>query len=71
MTGTTSFLVSFVLLLFNPLNDGEIMYFPGLYDLCDWLWWSWCLVLNFLVFFFQRFSIFGGVRSLRLDVLVA
>ena len=47
MIGTTSFLVSVVLLLFNPLNGGEIMCFPKLYNLSDWLWWLWCLVLNF------------------------
>ena len=61
MTGTTSFLVSFSAAAFNPLNGGKIMYFPKLYDLSNWLWWSQCVVLNFLVLCFRGFSIFGGV----------
>ena len=48
MTGTTSFLVSFSAATLNPLNGGKIVYFPKLYDLSDWLWWSQCEVLNFL-----------------------
>ena len=48
----------------------EILDFPKLYDPSDWLWWLQCFVLISFVFCFQRSSIFGGVRSLRLDVLV-
>ena len=46
------------------------MDFLKLYDPSDWLWWSQCVVLISFVFCFQGFSIFDGVRSLQLDVLV-
>ena len=56
--------------LFNPLNGGKIVYFPKLYDLSDWLFALQCVVLISFVFCFRGFSVFGGVRSLWLEVLV-